>query len=87
MDEPEAALSPTRQLSLLCLLHQLSVQGAQLFVATHSPLLMACPGAEVLLFDHDGIRPTDYRHTEHYEVTRHFLNDPDGMLRQLLETF
>ena len=87
LDEPEAALSPTRQLSLLCLLHQLSVQGAQLFVATHSPLLMACPGAEVLLFDHDGIRPTDYRHTEHYEVTRRFLNDPEGMLRQLLENF
>ena len=48
---------------------------------------MACPGAEVLLFDPDGIHPTDYRHTEHYEVTRRFLNDPDGMLRQLLEDF
>ena len=85
LDEPEAALSPTRQLSLLALLDQLVREDSQLIIATHSPILMALPGAEILQFSQDGVEPVSYRDTEHYQITRRFLEDPDRMLRYLLE--
>lgn len=81
LDEPEAALSPARQLTLLALIHSLVDRDSQFIIATHSPLLMACPGAEVLLMTEEGIRPVDYRETEHYQITRRFLENPDKMLR------
>lgn len=86
LDEPEAALSPSRLLTLLVELNALARGGAQLIVATHSPILMALPGARLLLLDGDGIRPVDYRDTEHYRVTRDFLTDPARMLHYLLDT-
>lgn len=85
LDEPEAALSPSRQMSALVRMHELVRMESQFIVATHSPILMAYPGARILLLDGDGIRPVEYTETEHYVVTREFLNAPDRMLRELLE--
>ena len=84
LDEPEAALSPTRQLTLLAQIHELVKQDSQFIIATHSPILMAYPGAEILEFSGDGIRSAAYRETEHYQVTRRFLENPERMLRYLL---
>ena len=83
LDEPEAALSPARQLTLLGQMRLLAGEGSQLVVATHSPILMAYPGAAIYLLSEKGIERTEYRHTEHYILTRRFLNDPEGMLRTL----
>ena len=85
LDEPEAALSPTRQMTLLCQMDELVKQMSQFIVATHSPILMAYPKADILEFSGEGIRAVDYRETEHYQVTRRFLEDPERMLRYLLE--
>ena len=83
LDEPEAALSPTRLLTLLMEIRRLVEQNSQFIIATHSPILMAYPGAQILELSEAGIRSVDYRDTEHYLVTRRFLQDPEGMLRQL----
>jgi predicted ATPase len=85
LDEPEAALSPARQLALLVRIQDLIGTGAQFVIATHSPILMGSPGAEILLFSEDGIEATPYEATEHYTVTKRFLDDREGMLRRLLE--
>lgn len=84
-DEPEAALSPSRLLTLLVEIDRLVKKDSQFIIATHSPILMAYPGAEVLELSGDGIRPVDYRETEHFQLTRQFLDDPDRMLRYLLD--
>lgn len=83
LDEPEAALSPTRQLALLARIHQLVTAGSQFIISTHSPLLLAYPKAHILQLDRQGIAPVRYQDTEHYAVTRAFLQDPEGMLRRL----
>lgn len=85
LDEPEAALSPTRMMSLLVLLHHLVGQGSQFVIATHSPILMAYPGARIYQLSHQGIEPVDYRETEHYQLTRRFLEAPERMLQLLFE--
>ena len=85
LDEPEAALSPTRQLTLLCQINELVKQESQFIIATHSPVLMAYPDAAIFQFSEDGIQSVNYRETEHYQVTRRFLEDPERMLRYLLE--
>ncbi len=84
LDEPEAALSPMRQMTLLRRMIQLAGKGAQFLVSTHSPILLACPDAQILVLDDAGITPTPYEQTEHYRITRRFLQDPQGMLRLLL---
>lgn len=83
LDEPEAALSPTRQLTLLGEMHQLAEQDSQFIVATHSPILMAYPGARIYQLSENGIEPVQYQETEHYQLTRRFLEDPERMLRYL----
>ena len=83
LDEPEAALSPTRQLSLLCRIHDLAEEGSQFLIATHSPILMAYPGAALYLLDENGIAKTAYKETEHYQITRRFLENPQCMLQTL----
>lgn len=83
LDEPEAALSPTRQLTLLGEMHQLAKQDSQFIVATHSPILMAYPGARIYQLSENGIEPVQYQETEHYQLTRRFLEDPERMLRYL----
>ena len=85
LDEPEAALSPTRLLSLLVLIDDLVKNDSQLIIATHSPILMAYPGADILQFSENGIQAVPYKETEHYQVTRRFLEDPGRMLRYLLD--
>jgi len=84
LDEPEAALSPTRQLVLLARLKQLVDEDSQFIIATHSPILMAFPGATILEISESGITPVKYLETEHFRITRQFLNNPDGMLDELL---
>jgi hypothetical protein len=81
--EPEAALSPTRQLTLLLVLHQLVQRGAQFIVATHSPIIMAYPHARIYVLREDGIEQAGYTDTEHFAVSRTFLMDQRGRLRQL----
>ncbi len=83
-DEPEAALSPQRQLSVLSLIHRLVRHGSQLVIATHSPILLAYPHALIYAFDDRGIRAVDYADTEHFQVTRDFLSHPQRMLDILL---
>ncbi|WHY18588.1 AAA family ATPase [Paenibacillus sp. G2S3] len=85
LDEPEAALSPLRQMSLLVRMHELVGQDSQFIIATHSPILMSYPGAEILLLEGEGIRSVALEETEHYTVTKAFMNDRQGMLRELLE--
>ncbi|MDF2985656.1 MAG: putative ATPase [Eubacterium sp.] len=82
-DEPEAALSPTRQLSLLVHINELVKNNSQFIIATHSPILMAYPGAEILMLDDNGIKSVPYEETEHYVVTKQFLNNPGRMLDYL----
>jgi predicted ATPase len=78
LDEPEAALSPQRQLALLRILHQLSAQKiAQFIIATHSPMLLTLPGAHILTLDEGRIEPIMYWETPQYQLTRDFLNDPE----------
>ncbi|SEU18679.1 Predicted ATPase [Paenibacillus sp. NFR01] len=84
LDEPEAALSPLRQMSLLVRMHELVQQQSQFIVATHSPIVMSYPGADILLLEEGGLRRVDLEETEHYAITRSFLNDREGMLRELL---
>ncbi|NML34724.1 AAA family ATPase [Paraburkholderia antibiotica] len=85
LDEPEAALSPQRQLVMLARLHQLVRQQSQFVIATHSPILMAYPDAWIYQFGADGIQRIDYEDTEHYRITRDFLANPQRMLNVLLE--
>ncbi|HJD24190.1 MAG TPA: AAA family ATPase [Firmicutes bacterium] len=84
LDEPEAALSPIGQMTLLARIHALAGQGAQFLIATHSPLLITCPDSEVYEFLGSGPRLTPYQETAHYQVVRGFLNKPEETLRVLL---
>lgn len=84
-DEPEAALSPTRQLSLLHLIHELvSKKRCQILMATHSPILMSYPDSLMLAVDQK-LQPIDWQETEHYRLTRDFLNNPKTFLHHLLK--
>ncbi len=85
LDEPEAALSPARQMALLVEIDRLVHRNSQLIIATHSPILMAYPGAAVYEFSQEGINEVDFRETEHYCLTRRFLNAPEKMLHLLLD--
>ncbi|QUL53993.1 AAA family ATPase [Paenibacillus tritici] len=84
LDEPEAALSPLRQMSLLARMYELAEQNSQFIIATHSPILMSYPGAEILLLEGEHITPVALEDTDHYAVTRAFMTDRQKMLRELL---
>ncbi len=84
LDEPEAPLSPLRQLSLITLLKLMVDQHAQFIIATHSPILMAYPGATIYSFDGGQIQAVAYDDLEHVTVTRSFLNNPQQFLRHLM---
>jgi len=83
LDEPETPLSPTRVLALLAILRDRAAEDCQLVVATHSPILMALPGAEILLLEGETITPIRYEDAEHVRITRAFLDDPESFLRRL----
>ena len=84
LDEPEAALSPQRQLAALARIHDLAMDESQFFIATHSPILMAYPHASIYQFDANGVSQVAYEETEHYQVMHSFLMNPKRMLRNLL---
>ena len=83
-DEPEAALSPQRQLSMLVRLHDLVEEFSQFIIATHSPLVMAYPAAWIYQFGPEGIQRVAYEDTEHYQITRSFMRDHKIMMKRLL---
>lgn len=85
LDEPEAALSPNRQLAALVAIKYLVDNHSQFIIATHSPILLAFPNAKILHFDESGINQIDYESTEHFQVTRRFLNDYRRQLNYLFE--
>ncbi|MEM7200999.1 MAG: AAA family ATPase [Planctomycetota bacterium] len=84
LDEPEAALSPKRQLAALARLHALVQRGAQFIIATHSPILMAYPGATIYQLDEEGMQVVTFEDTEHFQITRDFLARPESFLKHLL---
>jgi predicted ATPase len=83
LDEPEAPLSPTSQLALLAMMQEMVAQGGQFIVATHSPILLAFPGADIWSFDEKPPAAVAYSECEHVRVTREFLTDPERFLRHL----
>ena len=83
LDEPEAPLSPQSQLGLMAMMSDMVEQNAQFIIATHSPILLAFPGARILSFDAGTVRPADYDSLEHVALTRDFLNAPERFLRHL----
>jgi len=83
-DEPEAALSPQRQLALLARIHELVQARSQFIIATHSPILMAYPGALLYSLSERGIEQVEYEQTEHFALTRDFLLDRERYLRRIL---
>lgn len=84
LDEPEAALSPTRQMAMLTRMHNLIENESQFIIATHSPILMAYPAAKIVSLNEGSFHEIDYRETEHYLITKQFLNNYERMLSELL---
>jgi predicted ATPase len=84
LDEPEAALSPSRQLAMISRMHQLVQARSQFLIATHSPILMAYPDAWIYQITEEGLRRVAYQETEHYAVAKRFLNDTKTQLEILL---
>lgn len=82
LDEPEAALSPMRQLAFLYVIKDLIAEGAQFLIATHSPILMGLPGAVILNFDASPLTEIRYEETDHYQMTRRFLENPTQFLME-----
>lgn len=85
LDEPEAALSPQRQLTLLMEIYECAQQESQFIIVTHSPILLGIPGAEILTFDHGQVHPCEYEETESYQVTEMFVNNRKQLLKRLLD--
>lgn len=85
LDEPEAALSPMRLLTLMAEMNSLVKDDSQFIIATHSPILMAFPNAEILEFSQNGIKSVNYQDTQHFQITKRFLENPEKMLQYLLE--
>jgi predicted ATPase len=83
LDEPEVPLSPLRQIGFLSLLKQMVEADAQFIIATHSPILLAYPGASIYSFDSFPLQTVEYKDLEHYSLTRDFLNNPESFLRHL----
>lgn len=85
LDEPEAALSPQRQLTLLMEIDRCVKEESQFIIVTHSPILLGLPGAEILSFDEGRIHPCTYEETDSYQVTSLFINNREQLLRRLLD--
>ena len=86
LDEPEAALSPQRQLTLLMEIDRCVKEGSQFIIATHSPILLGLPGAEILSFDDGPLHPCTYEETDSYQVTSMFINNREQILHWLLRS-
>lgn len=85
LDEPEAALSPTSQMSLLCIIDELVKKDTQFIIASHSPIILAYPNADIYEFSEAGIEKKPYKETESYSVTKAFLDDPERMMNFLFD--
>lgn len=85
LDEPEAALSSTRQMAVFSRIHQLVQDNSQFLIATHSPIVMAYPNAQIYQLGPDGINRINYENTEHYQVTKAFINGYPASLRELFD--
>lgn len=85
MDEPEAALSPSRQLSLFSLIHDAAKKGSQFIIVSHSPILLAIPDATIYEFNDDGINKIEYEDTESYKIISSFINHKDIMINELIK--
>lgn len=85
LDEPEAALSPMRMMRLLCYMQKLVNDNSQFIISTHSPILMTFPNAEILEITEDGINSVDYKETEHFLITKRFMDAPEKMIESLLD--
>ena len=85
LDEPEAALSPQRQLTLLMEINRCVKEGSQFIIVTHSPILLGLPGAAILSFDGGPIHPCAYEETDSYQVTAMFINNREQILRRLFD--
>lgn len=85
LDEPEAALSPLRQMTLLIEIKRLVQQDSQFIIATHSPIILAFPNATIYELTENDIKLTPYQETEHYRITKQFLDNPNHMIKYLLE--
>jgi predicted ATPase len=83
LDEPEAPLSPQSQLALIVMMQDMVAEGAQFVIATHSPILLAFPGATIYSFDRVPAEPVPYEELEHVVLTREFLKAPERYLRAL----
>lgn len=85
LDEPEAALSPKKQLSLLIIINNILKEhpNSQFIIATHSPILLAYPDAQIISFDHKELREVKYEETENYQITKNFLNNPKQYIEKL----
>lgn len=83
-DEPEAALSPQRQLTLLKEIYDCANSGSQFIIVTHSPILLGIPDAEILTFDNGKIHVCDYEDTDTYQITEMFINHRKQFLERLL---
>ena len=83
LDEPETALSPKSQLELLKLIQEMGALGhAQFIIATHSPILLACPGSMIYSFDYTPVKTIQYEESEHYQIYKNFMEDPTKYLRK-----
>lgn len=85
LDEPEAALSPQRQLTLLINIHECAKAGAQFFIVTHSPILLGMPGAEILTFDEGKLHTCSYEEASSYQITELYINNRKQLLERLLD--
>ena len=85
LDEPEAALSPMRLMTLIVEIDNLLKNNSQFIIATHSPILMAFPDAEILQFSESGIEKVKYYETEHYKITKLFIEEPEKMIHHLID--
>lgn len=85
LDEPEAALSPQRQLTLMLEMSKCIKNDSQFIIVTHSPILLGFPGATILSFDDGEIQPIAYEDTQSYQITKIFINDRKQVLRHLFE--
>lgn len=85
LDEPEAALSPSRQMSMIARMHDLAQDNSQFIIATHSPIIMAYPNAHIYVLQEQGIERVAYEDTEHFQITKTWVNDYQKMLETLME--
>lgn len=85
LDEPESALSPQRQLSLLVRIAELAKQNSQFIIATHSPILIAYPGARIWEFTNKGLEEKEYSETENYLIMKSYFANPEGFMSKLFD--